>query len=88
MVATLRKKISGSIDGEAIQKDMTGARGTPLMSRAATTGTTLQEQKGLKAPTDVARMMAKMGPAWKARFMYLAAPDIRTTTASGMVTSK
>jgi hypothetical protein len=42
MVATLRKKASGSIEGEAIQKDMTGARGTPPMSKAATTGTTPQ----------------------------------------------
>jgi hypothetical protein len=34
----LRKRISGSIDGEASQKDMTGASGTPPVRRAAMTG--------------------------------------------------
>jgi hypothetical protein len=61
MVATLKKKISGSIEGEAIQKAITGARGTPPMSRAATIGITLQEQKGLNAPTIVARRIAMRG---------------------------
>jgi hypothetical protein len=69
MVATLRKKISGSIEGEAIQKDITGASGTPPISKAAMTGTTPQEQKGLKAPTAVARMMAMMGLARRALLM-------------------
>jgi hypothetical protein len=63
MVATLRKKISGSIEGEAIQKAITGARGTPPISKVATTGMTLHEQKGLKAPTAVARRMATSGRA-------------------------
>ena len=54
-VPTLRKNISGSIEGEAIQNDITGASGTPPINRAAMTGITPQEQKGLKAPTAVAR---------------------------------
>jgi hypothetical protein len=63
MVLTLKKKASGSIEGEAIQKDITGASGTPLMSKAAITGMTPQEQKGLKAPTAVARKIATSGRA-------------------------
>ncbi|MBW2251310.1 MAG: hypothetical protein JRF60_11945 [Deltaproteobacteria bacterium] len=39
------------MEGDAIQKDMTGAKGTPLINSAAITGITPQEQKGLKAPT-------------------------------------
>ena len=61
--ATLRKKISGSIDGEAIQNDITGANGTPLKSSAAITGITPHEQKGLNAPTAVAKKMAMIGRA-------------------------
>jgi hypothetical protein len=87
-VVTLRKNISGSIDGEAIQKDMTGAKGTPLINSAAMTGITPQEQNGLKAPTAVARMMAITGLAVRARFTYLAAPDILIATAMGMVINK
>ena len=51
------------MDGEAIQNDITGARGTPLINRDAMTGITPQEQKGLKAPTTVASTMAVMGLA-------------------------
>jgi hypothetical protein len=64
------------MEGEAIQKDITGARGTPPIKRAAITGITPQEQKGLKAPTAVARMMAVTGPRSKAFFIYLDAPVI------------
>jgi hypothetical protein len=39
---------------------MTGARGTPLVSRAAMTGMTPQEQRGLSAPTSVAMETATM----------------------------
>ena len=88
MVPTLKKKISGSIEGDAIQKDMTGAKGTPLISSAAMTGITPQEQKGLNAPTMVARRMAVIGLASKARFIYLEAPDIFTATARGIVTNR
>ena len=63
MVPTLKKKISGSMEGDAIQNDITGANGTPLISSAAMTGMTPQEQKGLKAPTAVASRMAATGPA-------------------------
>jgi hypothetical protein len=76
------------MEGEANQKDITGARGTPPMSSAATTGITEQEHKGLKAPTKVARIIAMTGRAVKARVMYLEAPDIFTATAMGMVMSK
>jgi hypothetical protein len=57
--ATLRKKISGSIEGEAIQKDITAPSGTPAMSREVMTGITLQEQKGLNAPMIVPSNMDK-----------------------------
>jgi hypothetical protein len=87
-VATLRKKASGSIEGEAIQNDITGANGTPPMSRAAIMGMTPHEQKGLKAPTAVARRMATSGLPRKARLMYREAPDICTTAAKGMVSSR
>lgn len=46
---TERAKISGSIVGEATQKAITGASGTPPMRRPATSGMTVQEQNGLKA---------------------------------------
>jgi hypothetical protein len=62
-VATLKKNISGSIEGEANQKDMTGASGTPPMSSAAITGMTPHEQNGLNAPTAVARKIAMTGCA-------------------------
>jgi len=76
------------MEGDAIQKDMTGANGTPPISRAAMTGMTPQEQKGLKAPTMVARRMAVTGPASKARLMYLETPDMFTATAMGIVITR
>ena len=51
------------MEGDAIQNDITGARGTPLISREAMTGITPQEQKGLKSPTTVASTMAVIGLA-------------------------
>ena len=59
-----------------------------LMSSAAMTGITPQEQKGLKAPTMVARRIAVIGLASKARLIYLEAPDIFTATARGIVTNR
>ena len=88
VAATLKKKISGSIDGEAIQNDITGPNGTPPIKSEATTGIKPHEQNGLNAPTTVARMMAGIGRAANARRMWLAAPLIWTTTASGMVISR
>ncbi len=88
IVETLRKKISGSMDGEASQKDITGAIGTPLISKADMIGITPQEQKGLKAPTSVAAKIAMTGLPVRALFMYLDAPDSFTPTAMGIVMSK
>ncbi len=85
---TLRKKISGSIEGEASQKDITGAKGTPPISKAAITGITPQEQKGLNAPTMVAKNIDITGFFVKAILIYLAAPDNFTATAKGIVTIK
>ena len=76
IMPTLKKKISGSMEGEAIQNDITGAMGTPLISSDAITGMTLHEQKGLNAPTMVASKMAVSGPDSNARLIYLEAPDI------------
>ncbi len=63
---TLRKNISGSIEGDASQKDITGAMGTPLISRAEIIGITPHEQNGLIAPTSVASKMAISGLALNA----------------------
>ena len=60
----------------------------PLISNEAITGMTPQEQKGLKAPTIVARMMALNGLAANARLMCFEAPDICTATARGIVTNR
>jgi hypothetical protein len=76
------------MEGEANQKDITGARGTPPMSSAATTGMTEHEQSGLKAPTRVASIIAITGRAVNARLIYFEAPDIFTATAMGMVINK
>jgi len=88
MVPTLKKKISGSIEGDAIQKAITGAMGTPAINKAAITGITPHEQKGLKAPTRVASKIAVIGPASKARFICFEAPDIFTATAIGIVITR
>lgn len=84
----LRKKISGSIDGEAIQNDITGANGTPPISRELITGITPHEQKGLKAPTMVASSTERSGFLPNALDIYLDVPEIFTSTASGIVTSR
>jgi len=76
------------MDGDASQNDITGASGTPPISMAATTGTTLHEHSGLKAPTKVARMMATMGRAENAWLIYFDAPVIFTATAIGMVINR
>jgi len=76
------------MDGEANQKDITGANGTPPISIAATTGMTLHEQRGLNAPTTVAKTIATSGRAENARLIYFEAPDICTATAMGMVINK
>ncbi len=59
MEPTLNTKISGSMEGDASQKDITGANGTPLGSKAVMMGMTPQEQKGLSAPTRVAISTAR-----------------------------
>jgi len=87
-VPTLKKKISGSIDGEAIQKAITGANGTPLIRRVAIIGITPHEQNGLKAPIRVANNIAVTGLNSKTLLICLETPDNCTSTASGMVTSK
>jgi hypothetical protein len=56
--AAVRMNISGSMIGEAIQKAITGASGTPAASSAATIGTTPHEQKGDSAPNTAAHHAA------------------------------
>ena len=72
--------ISGSIEGEAIQKDMIGARGTPLISNPAMIGMTVQEQKGLNAPTKVATRIATPTLAENARLITLSSLRTRMNT--------
>jgi len=76
------------MEGDAIQKAITGGRGTPAINKAAITGITPHEQKGLKAPTSVASKIAAIGPASKARFICFEAPDILTATAIGIVITR
>jgi hypothetical protein len=85
---TLKKNISGSIEGDASQKDMTGARGTPPASSAHITGITPQEQKGLKAPISVASNIDMTGRPLNARPIFFDAPETWTATANGMVIIK
>ena len=85
---TLKKKISGSIDGEASQKDITGASGTPPISSEAITGITPHEQNGLKAPIMVANTMAVTGFLFSALLIYFEAPETLTKTATGMVITR
>jgi hypothetical protein len=86
--ATLRKNISGSIEGDAIQNDITGANGTPLVSNVKITGMTPQEQNGLNAPTSVASRIARYGRAWRAFLICPAMPDMLMITDSKIVASK
>src|SRR5512138_2831956 len=86
--AVLRKNISGSIEGEAIQNDITGARGTPPISRDEITGITPQEQNGLREPTSVASTIETSGFLLRALWISFAAPVCFTTTASGIVTRR
>jgi hypothetical protein len=88
MVTVLRKNISGSIDGDAIQNDMTGPNGTPPINKEAITVITPHEQNGLTAPIRVARKIESMGFLLNALLIYLAAPESFTATAIGMVISK
>jgi len=84
----LRKNISGSIEGEAIQNDITGPRGTPPNKRELITGMTPQEQNGLKAPTKVANKTDSRGFFPNAPEIYLEAPERFTITARGIVMSR
>ena len=74
-VATLKKNISGSMEGDAIQNDITGANGTPPINNDVITGITPQEQNGLTAPMAVARKIAIKGFLLNAFRIYLDAPE-------------
>jgi len=87
-IETERKKISGSIVGEPIQKAITGASGTPPSSSELIMGITVQEQKGLNAPAAVAKRTAATGRALNAPRSLSASPDRRRITASGMLTKR
>jgi hypothetical protein len=84
----LRKKISGSIDGDAIQNDITGASGTPPIKSELITGITPHEQNGLNAPTIVASNTESSGFLPKALLIYFEAPERFITTARGIVTNR
>ena len=63
--------ISGSMIGDAIQKAITGANGTPAPSSAAISGITPQEQNGEMAPTSAASRVARNGWPLKASAIRL-----------------
>jgi hypothetical protein len=88
IVVTLRKKISGSIEGDAIQNDITGANGTPPIRSDAITGITPHEQKGLIAPTAVAIIIEVRGFLLNALLMCFVAPINFKPTAKGMVMAR
>ena len=85
MEAALRKNISGSIDGDAIQKDITGASGTPPIMSDAITGITPHEQNGENAPRAVARNIETTGFLLNTLFMCFDISDNLTNTAMGIV---
>jgi hypothetical protein len=87
-VAVENKKISGSMDGLASQKAMTGAKGTPEAIRAAITGMMEQEQNGAKAPMAVAINMATNQCLLKIFFIFLSALKCLIMTEIGIVTKR
>lgn len=84
IVAVLNRKISGSMEGEAIQNDITGASGTPPIKSEEMTGITPQEHKGLSAPSIVAKKMDKIGFLFSVFLMILETPRRLTLTARGI----
>ena len=88
IVAVLSRKISGSIDGEAIQKDITGARGIPLIKSEEMIGITPHEQSGLNAPITVAIRIDNSGFLFRAFLICFDIPERLTATAKGMVIRK
>ena len=68
------RNIDGSISGDASQKAMTGARGTPLASKAAMRGITPHEQKGDNAPMRLANTTIISKRPAKARAIRFSAP--------------
>jgi hypothetical protein len=85
IVDTDRKNISGSIEGDASQNDMTGAMGTPADSSEKITGTTEHEHSGLKAPNSVAAMTAATGRIDMTRLSLPASGLILIAAARGML---
>jgi hypothetical protein len=87
-VETERKNISGSIEGEAIQKAITGPKGTPAINRENITGITVQEQSGLTAPKIVAKRIEIQG-FFPATFLILSpAPLNFKNTETGIEISR
>jgi hypothetical protein len=76
------------MDGDAIQNDITGAKGTPPINNEVMTGITPQEQNGLTAPIAVASRIETTGFLLNALRMYFEAPDSCTITDNGMVINK
>lgn len=87
-IDTLRKNISGSIEGEATQKAKTGDNGTPPMSRVEITGITPHEQNGLKAPTIVANRIDNQCDLVMMESKCFEKSLRFTHTANGMVINK
>jgi len=73
-VPMVRKNMDGSMSGEASQKAMTAARGTPMPSSAAIKGMTPHEQNGERPPIKAARMIMGTRLPENARAMMLSAP--------------
>ena len=63
-----------SMIGDAMQKAITGARGTPDASMAAIRGITPHEQKGDNAPASEAAKIVAQGLPEKARAMWASMP--------------
>ena len=70
----ITKNCVGSINGEAIQKAMTGASGTPAAKRPAMSGITPHEQKGVRPPTTAAMGITQPSRPSKARATIASVP--------------
>jgi len=77
-----------SPNGDAIQKAITGANGTPAPSSAAISGITPQEQNGEIAPTSAASSVARHGLPLKASAIRLSARVALANAAIAIASAK
>ena len=84
----VRINISGSMMGEAIQKAITGARGTPDANMAAISGITPHEQKGERAPAREAAIIVTQDLPENTRAIWASNPVAFATPANATARKK